>query len=45
MTFTSKSSIFLKNLGITTCEAKMSYYREYNVQIIGHFLARPNMSY
>ena len=32
-------------LGCMKIEAKMSYYQEYDIQMIWHFLAQPNMSF
>ena len=36
--------ILLKNLDSVTFEAKTSYYQKYNIWIIWHFLAWPNVS-
>ena len=36
---------FLKNLNSTTFEAKMPYYAECDIWIIGHFIAQPNVLY
>ena len=42
--FTLQRAIFLKNLENTTFEVKMSYCVDYDIWIIRHFLARPNMN-
>ena len=43
--FTLKYTTSLKNLDSMTFETKMSYYLDYDIRIIQHFLARPNVSY
>ena len=43
--FTLKYTTFLKNLDSTTFEIKMPYHVEYDIKIILHFLAQPNLSY